>query len=391
MKQNLNAEKLIPFINEKYGTEFKYNEGDMVNRMETYFTTPNTINKAERTVDVVFSTSDVDRSGDVVIPLGADTVNYAKNPVILLNHDASRPPIAKALKLMRTDKAVEAKIQFADTPLAQEIFTLVSGGFMKSLSIGFRATQVALKGTQNFYTAVKNFGLTNIDKINRIILGWELVETSIVTIPCNTNALVKAIDNKEITISEELSKFMKLCKEEETPLPEVKVEPVVNETVTEVVKTEEVKPEPIKEPEVKAEEKPLDKPEEVKEPEENVEEVDPVEAEYDRVRNEVEAKKKALEHLKNLKELQKLNDELEAMKAAEKSELARAKAKKATLSKVLSEMTKSNEEIDAKIVEVTTPPEKPIERVIKLVNFDPEQIEKEMTEKALRKKMGKLV
>lgn len=129
--------------------------------------------EAERTITMVGSTETADRVGDIVKMAGVDLTNYKKNPIILFNHDYDKP-IGKALDVQVIDNKLVFKIQFADTDFGREIYYLLKNGYMNASSIGFIGKEYE----------PNDFGGITFTKI-------ELLELSIVSVPCNPNAIVQ--------------------------------------------------------------------------------------------------------------------------------------------------------------------------------------------------------
>ncbi len=143
------------------------------------------IDQERRTISALVSTDSVDRDGDVIVAAGWQLDNYRKNPVVLWAHRYDELPVAKALALEITDHGLLAMMQFADHELAQDVFALYAGGFLRAFSVGFRALEYGPRK----------------DETSR---GWliskaELMEFSCVPVPANQDALVLA------------SKALKLC------------------------------------------------------------------------------------------------------------------------------------------------------------------------------------
>src|SRR4051812_40239212 len=70
------------------------------------------VDEQSRTLIVKISTSDVDRSGDVVIPTGVILDNYLKNPVVAAFHRYDEPAIAKTLEMQVMDDCILARLEF---------------------------------------------------------------------------------------------------------------------------------------------------------------------------------------------------------------------------------------------------------------------------------------
>jgi hypothetical protein len=95
---------------------------------------------------LVASTSHEDRAGDVINASGWDLAAYRDNPVFLWAHDYRRPAIGKSVKTWVQDGPDAGRlmgtIEFAPTPFAQKIRSLYVSGFMRGVSVGFRALEM---------------------------------------------------------------------------------------------------------------------------------------------------------------------------------------------------------------------------------------------------------
>ena len=122
------------------------------------------------------TTDDLDRQGERVLPSGVTNLDhFLKYGSILADHDWSvRAIIGKPIDAKVSDKVLMLDIQFADTPLGQEIKYLFDEGFASSFSIGFLPDR------------------ENIDVIDnvRTYKAWELLEVSAVPVPANASATI---------------------------------------------------------------------------------------------------------------------------------------------------------------------------------------------------------
>lgn len=125
-----------------------------------------------RTIEMVGSTEDYDRAGDKMFMSGVDLTNFKKNPVILPNHDYHATAIGKCLDVRVEGKSLIFKIKFAETKHGNEWFYLYSNGYMNGSSIGFNPIEYKPN-----------------DKGGYDFTKWELLELSLVTVPCNQNAI----------------------------------------------------------------------------------------------------------------------------------------------------------------------------------------------------------
>jgi HK97 family phage prohead protease len=139
-----------------------------------YFTA---VDDEAMTCTAILSTPTPDRVGDVVVPGGVDLTNYNRNPVVLLHHqsDTSLPIGRCEVTIDRVNNRLVGRITFAkDNPQAVQAWKLVKAGMLSAVSIGFAplSPPVLLPG-----------GGQRFDR-------WELLEISIVSIPCNPQCLV---------------------------------------------------------------------------------------------------------------------------------------------------------------------------------------------------------
>lgn len=136
--------------------------------------------------EVMISTENIDRQGDIVRASGGQFENYLKNPVVLLGHDYHDLPIAKTIELsVVPGSGIRAKFQFPASGLYEKADTtrkLWDAGFLNAASIGF--------------SPLKSINLDpNRPWGPQDYVEWELLEWSIVTVPANQDALRLALDN----------------------------------------------------------------------------------------------------------------------------------------------------------------------------------------------------
>lgn len=142
---------------------------------------------------VLASTSAIDRQGDSIDQSGWDVSNYKNNPVMLWAHDYSALPIAKATSVAVTSQGLTLGYEFAPAegnPMAQQVKTLVDGGFLNAVSVGFMP----------------------LERNGNSITKMELFEVSFVPVPANPQAL-QLMMSKGIT-RDTLEKFFDAKKDE---------------------------------------------------------------------------------------------------------------------------------------------------------------------------------
>lgn len=131
------------------------------------------------TFDVIISTEDIDRSGEIVRQSGWEMENYKNNPIVLWGHDYYSLPIGVCTETYLTENdgvpALGARGFFlpADiNPLAQQVRKLYDLGISKGEGVGC--------------TTSVGFIPKEFDESNRaVITKAELLEFSFVPIPAN--------------------------------------------------------------------------------------------------------------------------------------------------------------------------------------------------------------
>jgi HK97 family phage prohead protease len=113
----------------------------------------------------------VDSAGDLMAYDNVDLKRFNKNPILFFNHDRDKP-IGKVLETKMSDAGMWVKAQLSNSSneLVQYVRDLVQEGILKTFSIGFDA-----KNEQ------KKEGVNVID-------AWEMLELSVVTLPCNIDS-----------------------------------------------------------------------------------------------------------------------------------------------------------------------------------------------------------
>ncbi len=142
---------------------------------KTYQAETKQLEGEDRILIVKISTSNPDRSQDVVMPSGMMIDNYLRNPVVAAFHRYDKPSIGKTLEIQKTDDGVVAKVQFTPkgvSKTADQLYELYKGGFMNAWSIGFMPKKWSDRpdGGREFQE-------------------WELLEYSAVLVPDNPEAL----------------------------------------------------------------------------------------------------------------------------------------------------------------------------------------------------------
>lgn len=135
-----------------------------------------------RKVRFCFSDGSVDRAGDTINPDGWDTTSFMQNPVALWAHNSWEPPIGRGGNLGVESERLMGDIEFASAdvyPFAETIYRLVMGKYIRAVSVGFLPLEWSFVEDK-----ARGFGID--------FKRQELLEISVVPVPCNANALAEA-------------------------------------------------------------------------------------------------------------------------------------------------------------------------------------------------------
>ena len=131
-----------------------------------------------RPIMMVASLETEDRAGDLIRASGWDLRAYESNPIVLWAHEYSRPAIGRSLRTRIEGDALVAEVEFAPTPFAQEVRALYLAGFMRGVSVGFRALETEPRTASNGRPAT-------------LFKRQELLEISAAPVPLNPDALAR--------------------------------------------------------------------------------------------------------------------------------------------------------------------------------------------------------
>jgi hypothetical protein len=150
------------------------------------------------------SVEEPDRSNDIVKVSGIDIKNYINNPIVLFNHDTTKP-IGMGKDIYSENGVLYGTIQFhGETQLSREIAALASKGYLKAVSIGFIPLEYKdYNITDDLRKEYKFYPYTDT---TRIYTKSEMLEFSIVAIPANASALVtNSFDFSELNLEDNIS------------------------------------------------------------------------------------------------------------------------------------------------------------------------------------------
>lgn len=140
--------------------------------------------KAERSLVLTINDAGQDRHRSKIPPSGLDLKAFKANPIVLWAHDASQPPIARALATYVDDskaiKRTRSVAEFAPAeinPMGDTVYRMLKDGWIRGVSIGFRTLKVEPDAE---------------DPNGYVISRAELLEYSVLPIPSNPRALKEA-------------------------------------------------------------------------------------------------------------------------------------------------------------------------------------------------------
>lgn len=147
-----------------------------------------------RKIKFTISTSAVDRDKDTIAVEGWDLDNYKKNPVVLWAHDGRSFPVGKCTQIGVEGNELKATVEFMpkDIPIqgefAEAVYRMCKEGYLSATSVGFQPTEYEVSKSRD--DGESWFAPLDIKK-------QELWEFSIVTMPCNPEALIDATERRE--------------------------------------------------------------------------------------------------------------------------------------------------------------------------------------------------
>lgn len=145
------------------------------------FTTGSVEALGPREILAIAASDQLARDGHILEVDNLDTKNYARNPVILANHDGDSP-IGVAVAIGVTGGKLFVRIRFADegiSPEADKWAALAKGGVVNALSVGFDPLEMEPLDPKQPYAGQR-------------ITSSELLEISLVSVPADPAAVVTA-------------------------------------------------------------------------------------------------------------------------------------------------------------------------------------------------------
>jgi HK97 family phage prohead protease len=144
-----------------------------------------------RQIRVRASDATQDRVGDILEPAGCDLDDYRANPIVLFSHDPAHPVGRASLSV--TGNALEGVITFAPegaTRKSDEVCALAKSGVLSGVSVGFEPIECK---------PIAGGGVR--------VTKWNLLEISLVSVPCNVSATITERSYRSSRISGRASSY----------------------------------------------------------------------------------------------------------------------------------------------------------------------------------------
>ena len=142
----------------------------------------------ERLIKFTISTAGIDRDFDSIRQDGWNLTGYKANPVVLWGHDSSSLPIGRCVELAIENGELKATVEFlpADMPvrgeMAEAVLRMCKAGFLSATSVGFLIEEFEFAKEEDRITP---------NRAGMDIIKAELTEFSIVSVPCNPEAIIE--------------------------------------------------------------------------------------------------------------------------------------------------------------------------------------------------------
>jgi len=167
------------------------------------------VSLTEDTGDIIIrgyaNTVTKDRAGDV-IPTETwkssnALTNYMKNPILLAFHD-HKLPIGEVTELNITPEGLEVVARVVKSAPAS-VYVLIKDGILKAFSVGFRILDADYEHEKGIF----------------LIKDLELLELSVVSVPCNQDSIFSL--EKTLCMKDYIELKQKFIKSEPEPLNEI--------------------------------------------------------------------------------------------------------------------------------------------------------------------------
>lgn len=159
------------------------------------------IDAETKAIDITASDETVDRYGDVIVASGWRLENYAKNPVILIDHSYRVASIVGSGEARIKGKKLKIKITLdpdEQNLTARMVDRLILGGFLRANSVGFMPLE-----WESIFDKDGNWTGYKFTK-------QDLLEDSFVAVPANPNATLSVPSIEQQALAAEAQRMREL-------------------------------------------------------------------------------------------------------------------------------------------------------------------------------------
>lgn len=185
------------------------------------------LNEAERTVEFIVSTDEVDSDGEI-LDQSWDLTAYSKNPIVVFNHKTNRyltaeeaVPVGRAIWCKMVEGHLEVKLKIADSgrhPHADLMWFALADGRLNAVSPGF-------------FPKNARFELRDGKEI-LVLSDLDLREISLAPLPSNTSAVAKSLDSKDVDDDEKELRASLVAKARAQQLTQKTATPAAKDSMT---------------------------------------------------------------------------------------------------------------------------------------------------------------
>jgi HK97 family phage prohead protease len=170
-----------------------------------------------------------DRDGELIESSAWKLDSYKKNPVLMLSHDYTSPPVGKILWIKSDENGLKFKAKFAGTERGKEIYQLYKEGIMSGFSVGFSINNATDHPQDEQYKSLN---------LKRVYHDVDLLEISCVAIPACPDALIEQVKSGKIMnkqLKDELDHVIEIVEKEREVVAQSDDMPIVDKPIQDVV------------------------------------------------------------------------------------------------------------------------------------------------------------
>lgn len=148
-----------------------------------------------RTFEATITASSIDRDDEIVWTPGLKVDAFLRNPVVCWGHQWHIPPVGSALSVDVGERSATMRATLADTDFALDLWKLVEGGHLRTVSIGFWPRKTLFKGEEEFdrwlAEHLDEYDAASLSRLRCVFVESNLLEVSLCTIPANLDAQLR--------------------------------------------------------------------------------------------------------------------------------------------------------------------------------------------------------